>query len=99
MLVSEGGLKLLELVSIQVCIRVSVGLCVCFLTQLLQGRDSVLVSMVLRDRGDAATHQAFRERLHRHLRRIQSTDQGLETLVGERRLPPIELYDSGEGQN
>lgn len=33
------------------------GVCVCFLTQLLQGRDSVLVSMVLRDGGDTATHQ------------------------------------------
>lgn len=69
-----------------------------FLTQFLQGRDPVLVSVVIRDGGYAATHQGVRQRLHGHLGGIQSTDQGLETLVGERRLPAIQLYDPEEGQ-
>lgn len=84
--------------SVQVCPSLSAVVCVCLLTQLLQGRDPVFVSVVLSDGGDTATHQGVRQGLHRHLRRIQSTDQGLETLVGERRLPAIQLYDPGEGQ-
>lgn len=86
--------------SISVFTSLSAGVCVSvrFLTQLLQGRDPVLVSVVLRDGGDASTHQALRQRLHGHLGRIQSTDQSLETLVGERRLPAVQLYDPGEGR-
>lgn len=70
-----------------------------FLTKLFQGRDPVLVSVVLTDGGDAATHQGVRQRLHGHLRRIQSTDQGLKTFVGKRRLPAIQLYDPGRDRD
>lgn len=78
--------------------NLSAGVCVLFLTQLLQGRDPELVAVVLRDGGHTAAHERVRQRLHRHLRRIESTDQGLETLVGERRLRTIQLYNPGEGQ-
>lgn len=74
----------------------SPAMCTWFLTQLLQGRDPVLVPMILRDGGDTASHQAVRQSLHGQLGRVQATDQGLETLVGERRLAAIEL-DNPEG--
>lgn len=72
-------------------------LCVQFLTQLLQRRHPILVSVVFRNRGHTSTHEGVRQSVHGHLGWIHSTDQGLETLVGERRLPAIELYDPGVG--
>lgn len=68
-----------------------------FLTQLLQGRNTVLVPMVLGDRGDAASHQTVGQRLYWQLGGVQAADQGLETLVGKGRLAAIQLDDSVEG--
>lgn len=70
---------------------------VCFLTQLLQRRDAVLFPVVLRDGRDAAAHQRVRQRLHRHLGRVQPAYQRLETLVGERRLSAVQLDDPSDG--
>lgn len=68
-----------------------------FLTQLLQGRNTILVPMVLGDGGDAATHQTVGQRIYWQLGGVQAADQGLETLVGERRLAAVKLDDSVKG--
>ena len=69
-----------------------------YLTQLLQGWDPIFFLVVLGDGSDTATHQCVWQSLHGHLRWVQATDQGLETLVGERRLPSIQLYDPWKEQ-
>lgn len=66
-----------------------------YLTKLLQGRDPILVSVVLQDGGYAVRHEAVWQSLHRHLRRIQATDQCLEALVGKRGLATVQLYNPG----
>lgn len=63
------------------------------LTQLLQGGDPELVIVVVGQWRRAFPHDFRRDGLGRHLHRLHTTDEGLEPLVGERGLTPVQLYD------
>lgn len=63
------------------------------LTQFLQGGDPELVIVVFRQGRSAFAHDVGCDGLCRHLHRIHVTDEGLEPLVGEGRLAPVQLYD------
>lgn len=63
------------------------------LTELLQGGNPELVIMVIGQRRAALPHDVGRDGLCRDLHCLHTTDEGLEPLVGERRLTPIQLYD------
>lgn len=67
--------------------------CLNSLTQFLQGGDPELVVVFVRQRCSAFSHDLSRDGLCRHLHRLHVTNEGLEPLVGERRLTPIQLYD------
>lgn len=49
--------------------------------------------MVFRQGSTAFPHDLSCDGLRRHLHRIHTTDEGLEPLVGEGRLTPVQLYD------
>ena len=66
------------------------------LTQLLQGGDPELVIMVVGQWRGAFPHDVSGDGLCRHLHGLHTTDEGLEPLVGERGLTPVQLYDPGE---
>lgn len=68
------------------------------LTQLLQGGDPELVIVVFGQWRSAFPHDFPRDGLRRHLHCIHTTDEGLEPLVGERGLTPIQLYDPAGAQ-
>lgn len=68
------------------------------LTQFLQGGDSELFVVVVRQRRGAFAHDLGCDGLHWHLHWIHAADEGLEPLVGERRLTAIQLYDPVNNQ-
>lgn len=63
------------------------------LTKLLQGRNPKLFIVIIRKRSAAGAHDFCCNGLGRSLHCLHPADEGLEALVGEWRLAPIELYD------